>query len=536
MSLETGKQRSERIQIDYYRKRDDLSRWRFVCIAGALVASGVYAAYLFGWSGKATEQRITQFSTGPLSSVHAHFEDRCEACHLSGTPIDLQATAGPADFGPAEALTLLGIDRQSSLNHLESVCQRCHQVAAHHDERMTQDGQDIDRNCSLCHAEHRGAEKDLVAVSNAKCAICHQRLSRVCVSSPRVDESTVAFDRSGHGDFQSLKDPDPGRIRFDHAQHLRPGQVEPGQRGGTTYAALSPQWRRRYDRGQESGASASDDAPVQLNCDDCHQLSGNPEGRSTQGADLELGRYFQTISFEQHCVGCHGISPGVATSDAPLLPHAAPWDQVDLLLSATILGARARGQARLPGDNSRREPLPGIGVGAAPETVSTRLPDGVLDAARQRVQAQCQTCHLPEDYTDQAIARVGRRNADPMIPPRWLRKGLYDHAAHRSIQCEYCHAAVHQAGETTDPVDQSQVMIAGIESCVACHRPAKNPLPQSVSPEIEAMFGTTPTWGSDDCTLCHRYHGFDAAQEAPAGSVTIRPVAAVRPPDSEAAP
>ena len=61
MASETGKQRSQRIQIDYYRKRGRLHLMRNVCALGGLLGAGIYAAYILAGGGS------THTITGPVA-------------------------------------------------------------------------------------------------------------------------------------------------------------------------------------------------------------------------------------------------------------------------------------------------------------------------------------------------------------------------------------------------------------------------------------------------------------------------------------
>ena len=130
------------------------------------------------------------------------------------------------------------------------------------------------------------------------------------------------------------------------------------------------------------------------------------------------------------------------------------------------------------------------------------------------MQAQCLKCHDEASITDEAIrASLGHQSAE-MIPSRWFQHGIYDHAAHRRIDCKYCHAAAYHSDTAAKPAtDQDVVMIAGIESCTDCHRDAESSTPDSLAAsETISLLGGQPTWASDRCTLCHRYH--------PPGAVT----------------
>ncbi len=59
-----------------------------------------------------------------------------------------------------------------------------------------------------------------------------------------------------------------------------------------------------------------------------------------------------------------------------------------------------------------------------------------------------------------------------MIPSRWLQRGLFDHAAHRNVDLpDIATSRLPQRSSPRElPEDQQKVMIAGIDSCTACHR------------------------------------------------------------------
>ncbi|WP_372719402.1 cytochrome c3 family protein [Novipirellula sp.] len=492
---ETGKQRSQRIQIDYYRRRGGLHRFRTLCIAVGGIAAVLYACFvLAGAAGK------SHLSTGPVAIAHASFENDCKLCHQNFTPISSDASS--LDIKP------IGVNATKSIQHIETACQSCHQVGSHYRETMRAEAKLVDQNCAGCHVDHQGRDHDLSLVTNERCASCHADLSSVCSAAPTVNANVVAFTKADHGDFASLQKPDPGVVKFDHAQHMRPGQVDAGQRGEMTLAMLDESLRDRY-----RGEGQDDSAAVQLDCGSCHQMVGNPSGANTMASDGELGRYMAPVSFEQHCSACHSMNSGAATADTTPIPHAVPWSKVDLLLAATIDGVRATGQARSPRGDARTVAVPGEGVGkpATGESVSS-----IVDVrlARERVQSQCLKCHDQASVTDEAIrASLGNQSAE-MIPSRWFEHGIYDHAAHRRIDCKYCHEAAYNSDTAAKPAtDQDVVMIAGIQSCTGCHRDSELPTPASLaSSETVSLLGGQPTWASDRCTLCHRYH--------PPGAVT----------------
>lgn len=485
MARETGKQRSQRIQIDYYRQRGRLYVGRYLCALIGLVAAALYSLYVIAAGGSA------QVITGPVAQAHAAFESDCQQCHLEFTPIDSRAVKLD--------IPLANIRPTASLQHLESACQKCHAVGSHHRMSMNATGQLADQNCGHCHGEHKGRDHDLVLLTNRQCLSCHEQLADVCPATT-VRGSVVDFTEQGHGDFASLAKPDPGKVKFDHRQHMLPGQVNEGEKGGMTIGMLDPSARLKYRREGQDDASL-----VQLECASCHQLSGMPGDGRRLSADAELGRYLAPISYEQHCAACHAMNPGIATGDTTPLPHAVEWSKIELLLRGTLAGARASGQSRSPRDDSQSSPQPGKGAGGFGAAASLVAADEVA-AARARVESQCLQCHDRDSITDQRIHSAV--SSEPMIPPRWFARGLYDHAAHRQIDCRYCHQQAYPtSGSPAPPEDHRMVMIAGIDSCTGCHRDAESPTPASVSsPDVVALLGGQATWASDACTLCHRYH------------------------------
>lgn len=489
MARETGKQRSQRIQIDYYRKRTDLHTWRTVCIVVGLLSAGAYAAYVLAGGGG------SHTSTGPVAEAHAAFENDCQQCHQDFTPLNSR--------GAELNWSLVGLSEADSVAHMESACQQCHRVGDHYRDTMTESWQLKDQNCSSCHADHQGRANDLTAVAASKCTDCHSALAEGCTGTPKVRDSIARFDADSHGPFASLNEGDMGQIKFDHHQHMRAGQVDEGSSGAFTLAMMDPSDRERYRLDGQDDSQA-----VQLSCSSCHEMAGNPDRVDSLIADGELGRYIEPISFEEHCSACHSMNPGMATADTAPIPHAAPWNQVELLIKASIAGARLTSQARTPRDDTQATPLPGEGLGDPAPALT--LPDpGELAQARQRVEAECLKCHEPEHITDQYLASASAGVAGPLIPPRWFVHGLYDHGVHRNIDCAFCHSAAYPSDDATPgpAMDHQTVMIDNIESCTGCHRDADSPTPSSLTgQDVVKQLGGMPNWASDNCTMCHRYH------------------------------
>ncbi len=491
---EIAKSRSQRIQADYFRRTTWLTRSRALMAGIALVIACLYAFWAIRTGG-------SQFSTGRVAAAHASFENDCHHCHADFTPISGDAL----QFASA-----------ASLNHIDEACQSCHQVAHHFRGQMKPAFAAMDQHCSGCHTDHQGREHDMLRISETKCTQCHANLAATCnaASTIEVRADITRFGASEHGDFRSLSLGDPGRVKFDHAQHMRAGQVKPGNRGAFTIAMLESDHRERY-RKTLDGIAQDDDSLVTLACADCHTLAGVPG--TAVSSDAEIGRHIEPIAFDRHCAACHALNSIGRTEQTLAIPHAAPWREVETLLSAKKVGGQETGAIRMPRDATAKiPPLGSLGEGRKPSTQSDLLP-AIVANLRAELEQKCLQCHQSSDLTDEAIGRYRRGEAGPMIPPRWLRRGIYDHAAHRLMDCAFCHGAAYPVDsgrsslddepESARPSDHELVMIGGIETCTGCHRPAESAPPDTLlTAESKRMLGGQTTWASDRCTTCHRYH------------------------------
>ncbi len=489
---EIGKTRSQRIEIDYYRKPTGLSRSRWILALVALALAGAYGLMVLAAGGG------THVSTGPLAAAHAMIENDCAQCHRDFTPIaaDAQRFASPA-----------------SLQRNEQACRHCHQdIAEHFRDHLTAEFATIDQQCSGCHAEHQGRNHDLVRVDQQACTQCHGELA-TAVASPGslgLRASVTAFTAEAHGDFSSLQGSQPRRILFDHAQHMLPGQVGTGSKGALTLAMIEPGMRDSY-RKRVDGVLQSDESAVTLSCADCHVMAGVPG--SPVSSDDEIGRHLEAISYDRHCVACHAINPPGRSDETLPLPHAAPWTEIELLMAAKISGGQQTGAVRMPRQTIRSTPLIGEGDRVVELGDETAAVDAMVTASLAAIQTQCLKCHVADDISDDALRDMHAPDRQPLISSRRLRRGIYDHAAHRRIDCVYCHQAIYSAagapaaGEKASPLAHEAVRIGGIETCTDCHRGVGTPTPDALTSEaVQQILGGQSTWASDSCSLCHRYH------------------------------
>lgn len=501
LQREQGKDKALRIDLAYHRQRTWMDVARLVAVATACLLSTTYAIWILllaetQWDIPAGS-RAAHLSTGPLALVHASFENDCQRCHADTTGVSLARDSWLTD--PKQRVQLL-----------EEKCQNCHVVGQHEREKLAQP--ELDSDCSRCHVDHQGRKHLLAAIDQKTCTGCHQDLRSACRSgvSPQSSPSIADFSVQSHGilplqagdsppqpQFRSLMN-DRGRVRFDHAQHLRPGQVDPGRKGGFQLNMLAPAQQAVYRRPGDQ-----DDSLVQLDCASCHQ----PFSLQTSNSKLqrEEAAFYAPIDFERHCAACHQLTfSGQDINDLPL-PHVAQRQEFAKLLAAKQKRGAVPGGIRVAGDqNGAANAPPQFLFSDAPE----KLGESQLDAAVRAVFQRCQQCHLEPDLQPEVIASALAGTLAPLIPQRWLRQGSFSHAAHRAIErCAYCHPMPSKPGPAQD---QEQVMILGPESCVDCHRPPERTTPAALDTADErlAQFGSIhqPTWASDQCTQCHRYH------------------------------
>lgn len=513
MPEQTGKTRALRIRLDYHKQKDGLYWGRLLSAGIAVVISGVYGllvllgTFVAGGQPNDTERSgwqiwaAQQVSTGPLSRAHAHLESNCEACHTRSGP---QAIASDGFRWSPEA----------GVADLAAACSRCHAVDSHAASAGNAPCRLIDQNCATCHQEHRGMDADLSHVLSDHCVQCHGNLQSMCRSAAGSSLITeiAEFSTATHsvaGTFRSLAK-DEGRIKFDHAQHLRLGQVEADRRGGFRGDMLPPRWQGRYGT-DEQGL-------VQLVCGDCHKLQ-SPAGNLAEGElnqsealmDQEFAHFYAPIDYEEHCIACHQLTYTGQTTDMLPLPHAAPRAEIRQWLSAKLSGGKLTGHL----ETARERTVDNPPAEVPPDAAN-------LEVAVAAVFERCTTCHLSEDLSDSAINALLSASQPSLIPSRWLRRGLFDHGAHRGItDCGECHVT-DRSQRTPDPgeapLDHRYVMIRGPESCVPCHRGSSSNAPQELRVErtTAGQSAVTQTGSlsprrqrdraSAACTLCHRYH------------------------------
>src|SRR5262249_26562749 len=119
---------------------------------------------------------------------------------------------------------------------------------------------------------------------------------------------------------------DPGRLHFNHALHLSPGQKSGDSRSWTLGDIKDEKLRERY-RGQQPMDQRHDTAAVRLDCVSCHQLDPTQAPRqSGPTTRREPGNLMLTVNYELHCEACHPLTfdPALPRVEAP--HHLQPAD------------------------------------------------------------------------------------------------------------------------------------------------------------------------------------------------------------------
>jgi hypothetical protein len=160
---------------------------------------------------------------------------------------------------------------------------------------------------------------------------------------------------------------------------------------------------------------------------------------------------------------------------------------------------------------------------SAPAALTPEMINAKMDQQRAALKQQCTKCHDDELIQDDASIIAARNSAESLIPDRFFSHGVYDHAAHLSVDCKYCHEQAYEGKPEDPPSDHQTVMIAGIEKCVGCHRPAGTPDPAELldGKSPKQIFGGHSLWASDKCTMCHGYHSTPATSLAAAGLAAV---------------
>jgi predicted CXXCH cytochrome family protein len=485
------KQRAFRIDLDHYKRPDLFSLAKWLLSIAAAIASVGYAAYLFapGSGGQ------SQLAPGNVALVHAAWENQCSECHQ-----DFHAIRG-------DAWAAQGVN---GVQAAEAKCLQCHAAPNHHNESLAPDKAHRVASCGSCHQEHRGSDASLVRMDDQNCTRCHANLSEMIGKSarqPAVRPVTSFYssrsagepDQWPHPEFRSLTS-DPGTIAFNHALHMTagmPASVE--ARALSKYEQIAD---KEFLRRAIPGWTEDKQGDVQLACSSCHEPATSDDrlafapGTSSDEPDSPKQRttaHMALIRFDRHCQACHQLNVGPQATE--VVPHGLKARELEQVVRALVGQTERR-------EEKKETPTDRIQSRLLGKSANDFLAEKLSGDAAARFQAMrehlgnttCRKCHSFPSPGDAFTTDV----LPPNLPQFWFHHARFDHAAHRAADCLQCHARAMDSRKASD------VVIAGYQNCIECHRPNGTPSPSqdTTSSSIASFVGAR-----SDCVECHTYHG-----------------------------
>ena len=507
MKRETGKDRWRRVPKDYFRTRDPIQKAKLRLSALACVLAVGWWAVGVDWSGRktsTTDANSLRANHGTLATVHAAWDNKCDACHVP--------------FEPIKGRGLFSSKSSTSGRSSDQLCMSCHAGPPHH---STMIGSEV-KGCAACHRDHQGRDFSLVRLDDADCTTCHRSLEGHIASGTkpagsRVFGNVAAFNARDHpaftpeaADYAKDRPPiDRSKLKFNHALHMTPGLVRDLEETPYTMDRVPiASERARYRK------SGSPTEKVTLDCSSCHVLdtldlkaAPNPAVGSASVPGRNPGRYFLPVNYENQCRACHTQTfdprPGMEHLEAP---HGVQPGEVIAFLKRTYAEKVVGDDPAVLNRKVTVGTLPG--KSAAESTARKLLDESVAKATRFLFEnrTSCLECHHVEKDDKGAPARV----EPTRVPQVWFTHATFDHTAHRGVSCRECHPrsyALKDDGKTPSPdasIVATDVLIPGIDNCVRCHAPAKGQGNWFASSAAPSTGGA-----SHDCTECHRYHNGD---------------------------
>ena len=469
----SSKSVARRHDLNYFKKGSPLRRWQGIL---TLIALGCSLLWLTGSYAFRGPQLL---SKGPVSSAHAVFGERCEACHL---PV------------------------QSSLFHRagfrkdvpDAACRQCHNVPDH------QANQTFTPACSTCHVEHTGSMM-LAHTTDKSCTQCHANL-HVTSGEPQFVTAIHSFVK-GHPEFAPLRGDfdDRQAIKFAHAEHMlvrRPGSAEPVK------TECSDCHRTIADAPSlvAGGMNGSEGAHVSADARFVDAKFGS--NTSAEAVARDHGRaYMAPVQYGPSCHDCHTLLFDKRISVEA--PHSDPAAVRKFI--AEKMRAFAQQHPEMVASEIRnwsaetQERVPGMPAMAAPHSIEEWVTIRTAQAERRIWGESCNLCHvmqtpdLPPNAASKELAAMLENPASlPSIAPtrqpvRWLTHAVFSHEAHQGVECMECHS------KTSFSQSAKDVLLPSIESCQRCHNGESRPQ----GPVLTAGHAES------GCFLCHQYHGWD---------------------------
>lgn len=478
---------AKRHDLNYFKRGSPIRHWQWKLALGAIAASIVWIAIVSFSHGPEL------FSKGPISSSHAVFGAKCEACHA-----------------PVRS----GLLRQAGFRrHVpDATCQNCHQVPDHQ-QKMAQTPVSTPE-CSSCHVEHTGSMM-LANAADKTCTGCHADLKNSHYAS------AIRSFVDGHPQFAPLRSgfEDDQKIKFNHQAHLQRGLRGP-------------------------------QGLVDLNCADCHRtpavLAQTPwrfgseahlrqasfEITPASGPDplhpTDNRAYMAPVAYAANCHDCHTLRFDRRIPDEA--PHSTPAD-VRAFIRQKIKLFAAQNPAAVAAEirNWANDPMakvPGYRPLPTPRDAEEWVAVRSREAERRIWYQSCNLCHvmkIPDDSPAMVAASLRSAQTGPVtvhtltvatmpldnltlptVAPtnqqaRWLTNAVFSHQAHLAVSCDSCHSRTRISSQGDD------ILLPGIASCQKCHNGQSRPQgPALASGHAES-----------GCFLCHQYHDWSHPKTGP---------------------
>ncbi len=350
-----------------------------------------------------TASPTTIWTSGGISAAHKFFGDNCAACH-----------------------------ERPFVQVQDSACLACHQnITNHADVDVFASASFDDTLCQNCHKEHQG-DVMVTRGDQAFCVDCHGSLTE---DEPRTALRNAYDFGTDHPDFHPS-------VVIDASLHLiardvsMSDAVPPMESSGLTFP--------HADHLRPTGVRHPDQGNIVLDCQSCHI------------PDVS-GASFLPMSFDNTCHDCHRLTFDTQLPERELV-HGKPevlFEQV----SDTYEAIAMRGGYQEPEAPALIRRRPGTPLTEAQKVVAANWAEAksaeVLNGRFGR--GQCDECHLVFDQSN------GGWVVEPVhINGQWFPKSRYDHAPHKDVACETCHAA--PSSELA-----SDVLMPSVTVCQACH-------------------------------------------------------------------
>lgn len=502
--LRSSRELSSRVDINVHRQPNRLRRaaWWLA------LWSGVGSLLWLALAHSQGENQIYQ--AGDVTTPHRLFENECWRCHTTWTPL--------------ERLVSFSNDAHSIDN---KKCETCHRVAEHHADQIPAHR---DISCAACHQEHEGSDM-LTKPSSRHCIACHSELKTTHGASEVFAKQVTRFDQlGGHPEFL-LKRLTQGEAEppTPHAKHGANLAVEHFQRPGDAAPRWQDRGRIRFNHAAHLKAEYDDNGKL------IHGLIGKDRKFTDLSRSCEVchepdheGRFLKPIAFERHCRECHPLLFDHERFPGQAVPHETP-DIVRGFLTETYTLKKFEARSSKPEvrNDEPVRPLPGHrDFQRLTKDQAKAVLDEVTKAeqiAQQHRHSQfgyeatggCRYCHEVEPVTEKSSTSIADWKIVPTnIPSRWFAHSQFHHESHRLLSCTACHAGVAQSKNTGD------VLIPSIDICRTCHAhnprewldvlktepAAKSASPHAPIESLKELLSEVNRGARASCIECHVYH------------------------------